>query len=57
MRNEFIRVEICPICGKRYIPAAQHLYRANNELVCSWGCQRKVEKENEAKKKEREKHV
>lgn len=57
MKKDFMCIVTCPICGKRFIPAAQHLYRANNELVCSWGCQRKVEKEKEAVKKERAKNV
>ena len=31
----------CPVCGKVFIPAAQHIYRdkgATKRRVCSWGC-------------------
>ena len=51
MSNEFIRIVTCPVCGKQFVPAAQHVYRVNDNLVCSWGCQRKVEKEQEERKK------
>lgn len=54
MSNEFIRLETCPICGKTFVPAAQHIYRVNGRLVCTWGCQRKVEKEKKARKNEKQ---
>lgn len=47
------RYEVCPVCGKKFIPAAYHVYRVNKRLVCTWGCQRKAEKEAEAKEKKR----
>lgn len=31
----------CPVCGKAFIPAAQHIYHdmgATRKRVCSWGC-------------------
>ena len=31
----------CPVCGKLFIPAAQHIYRdkgATKKRVCSWKC-------------------
>ena len=31
----------CKVCGKEFIPAAQHVYkdrRAPYPLVCSWSC-------------------
>ena len=50
MSNEFIRLLDCPICGKRFVPAAQHIYKVDSQCVCSWGCQRKIEKKREAKR-------
>ena len=47
------RLYKCPVCGKKFIPAAQHVYKVDNRFVCSWGCQRKAEKEKEEKKKKR----
>ena len=41
----------CPVCGKIYIPAAMHswrIYKNNSyKLVCTYGCKRKFEKEQE----------
>lgn len=34
MLNEII----CPQCGKRFIPAAQHIYRDRGRTFCSWTC-------------------
>lgn len=30
----------CPICGKKFIPAPQHVYRdrRSTKMVCSWSC-------------------
>lgn len=28
----------CPACGKRFIPAPQHIYRENYKTYCSWTC-------------------
>jgi len=45
----------CPVCGRKYIPAPQHIYRAGSKehgfRVCSWGCVRKWEKARELSKK------
>lgn len=35
--------DICPICGKLYIPAPLHIYRVSNgrggqKRVCKWSC-------------------
>lgn len=39
----------CPVCGKNFIPAPEHVYRIrknkNYVLVCSWRCVRSHEKE------------
>lgn len=35
------RARKCPVCGKEFIPAAQHVYkdrRTPYKIVCSWGC-------------------
>ena len=55
MANEYIRLVKCPICGKKFVPAAQHIYKANSRVVCSWGCQRAVEKKREEEKEKRKK--
>lgn len=39
----------CPICGKIFLAAPFHIYKAKNKLVCSWGCVRKYEKKNGVK--------
>lgn len=50
----------CPICGKEFIPAPQHIYKMKTnggytKLLCSYHCMRayeeKVEKERQKKKK------
>ena len=51
MSNEYIRLLDCPVCGKRFVPATHHVYRVGNNCVCSWGCQRKVVKAEEERKK------
>lgn len=53
MSNEFIRIATCPVCGKKYVPAAQHIYKIGHHCVCSWGCQRKVEKAKEKEAQEK----
>ena len=38
----------CPICGKTYIPAPDHVYRSYNgkKLVCSYKCSCQSRKEH-----------
>ena len=61
MSNEYYglvgRLLKCPVCGKKFIPASQHIYKKKtryqkdykSRYVCSWGCQRKSEAEYEQK--------
>lgn len=31
----------CPVCGEKFIPAPQHVYKERHapyRLVCSWSC-------------------
>lgn len=46
--RSYITLSECPICGKRFIPAPEHIYKIPNggsyKYVCSWGCQRKYER-------------
>ncbi len=28
----------CPLCGKKFIPAALHIYRDRGRTFCSWTC-------------------
>ena len=44
MSNPFTEKK-CPICGKKYIPAALHIYKVKGVLVCSYTCQQKGNKE------------
>lgn len=43
-----IREMICPICGKSFVPGAEHIYKSDidGKLVCSWTCMLKSEREN-----------
>ena len=43
---EFVPVK-CPICGKMYIPAPEHVYRNYNgkKMVCSYACSCQSRKE------------
>lgn len=53
------RVMVCPVCGKKFVPAPEHVYRSDftkkeakklgrddafTSLVCSWHCVREHEK-------------
>lgn len=44
-------VKICPVCGKKFIPAVNHIYKVyidrRYRKACSWSCQRKWEKRND----------
>lgn len=39
-----LEMRVCPICGKEFIPAPQHVYRYMDKVYCSWTCFRKVER-------------
>lgn len=40
----------CPVCGKRFEKlSAEWVYRVDGRPVCSWGCQRRGEREIEEK--------
>ena len=43
----FVSVK-CPICGKMYIPAPEHVYRNYNgkKMVCSYACSCQSRKEH-----------
>lgn len=45
---------VCPICGKKYIPAVFHSYKVGERRVCSWRCvldgERRIESERVDKK-------
>jgi hypothetical protein len=44
----------CPVCGKSFIPAPEHIYKAwikgKAKPLCGWNCLRKLERAIEAKK-------
>ena len=37
---EIYREAVCPVCGKKFIPAPMHRYRLDDQYkyVCSWSC-------------------
>ena len=49
------REMICPICGKSFIPGAQHIYKSeiDGKLVCTWSCMLESEKKNKKLKSKR----
>lgn len=56
------RIETCPICSKKFIPAPEHYWKIGTgeydmdtriKNVCSYSCMRKWERQQEAKRKER----
>ena len=46
-------VETCPVCGKVYVPAPEHVYHmpARKTRVCSYHCMLEAERRHEAGKK------
>ena len=28
----------CPVCGKEFYPAAEHRYKRDGKMICSWKC-------------------
>lgn len=40
------RETICQVCGKRFIPAGQHIYKVNGKYVCSDTCRSRYNKAN-----------
>lgn len=50
----------CPICGKTFVPAPEHIYRDKRvwrgSFVCSYGCMLKSEQmKNESRKRKESK--
>lgn len=47
-------MHICPVCGKKFLPAPQHIYKTSpaGRLVCTYHCMIKYRKEQERKKRE-----
>lgn len=46
----------CPICGKTFVPAPFHVYKANGRLVCTWSCVCQYEREKKATRKRKGKY-
>lgn len=48
----------CPICGKGFIPAPLHIFKATIKgrvkYLCGWNCLRELERKKDAKKKRKE---
>lgn len=49
----YLQERSCPVCGKNFIPAPEHIYRDGTSKVCSWSCQLKAERRHEAEKDQR----
>ena len=37
----------CPICKKKFVPQAMHIYRIKDSFVCSYSCMRAYQKKME----------
>lgn len=46
----FIQELTCPVCGKTFIPAYEHIYKDGTKKVCGWNCQCEAERRKEAEK-------
>ena len=48
--NNYIALSKCPVCGKVYVPAPEHVYKVliggKRKNVCSWHCMRKYERKD-----------
>ncbi len=47
--SDVLKLHTCPICGKQFIPAPLHRYKAEDKRhrvykLCSYSCSRKAEK-------------
>ncbi len=42
--SEKLQLITC-LCGKKFYPAPEHVYKIRGKKVCSWTCMRKAEKE------------
>lgn len=40
----------CPVCGKIFVPAPEHIYNDGKKRVCSWHCQVEAERRKAAEK-------
>jgi len=49
-------VKTCSHCGKEFVPAPQHLYKAKSKYQCSYTCYR-AEGGDSAKKKPKRRRV
>ena len=47
----------CPVCGKRFIPAPEHVYKYNGWYFCSYTCDKQRFKFKSKKNSRREKPV
>ena len=36
--NQILPEKKCKKCGKKFIPAPQHIYKENSKYFCSWTC-------------------
>lgn len=57
-----LTLHTCPECGKKFIPAPQHVYRdGKGQFLCSWSCTdrryKRVESEKAAKKENAKKKM
>lgn len=47
-------VEItCPVCGRSFIPAPQHVYCEDNMTFCKWTCLTKYRRDKEKERRDR----
>ena len=46
-----LRERRCHVCGRRFIPAPQHVYHKSGKWCCKWSCYTKLLDEIEGNKK------
>lgn len=45
-----IEVRTCGQCGKKFVPAAFHIYRQDSRTFCNWSCLARYREEKEEPK-------
>ena len=47
-----MNLHTCPVCGKKFLPAPEHIYKTcpSGRFVCGWNCLVKYRKKKERKK-------
>lgn len=49
MINKAKRITTCPVCGKKFMPVGQHIFKVKHMYTCSYNCREKYRKEHPTK--------